>query len=358
MTEPLKNCPFCGAGVRLLQVETWSVQPDDYHSGYVTCQECDAQGARPEQWLGDKASADEAARIAWNTRAALSPPSTGGEGEAVAWRRRPIDSDGPWVLFPGADSDLSFYRNNGRYDVQPLYLHPSPEMGEISREAAKRSSERLNSFVSSTISKAQTAAGDTEGGTGWLVEGWNARTGEFKACWWGLGDAFEERFGWTTDSTKALRFAREIDAQEYIVEAGWTDAKPTEHVWGSVRPYPVDYLGKVIESAISESLSGDWETARDAAVTLILSKLKENGLSREELGGSARASRGAACPSDCAENDQPSHDGEDLAHELFQQAELVDQFGMEAQDAEVSDLLRRAAKALRNNRQLSDGGRS
>lgn len=43
-------------------------------------------------------------------------------------------------------------------------------------------------------------------------------------------------------------------------------------------------------------------------IDAILSKLKENGLSREELGGSARASRGAAGPSDCAVGDAPRSD--------------------------------------------------
>lgn len=47
----------------------------------------------------------------------------------------------------------------------------------------------------------------------------------------------------------------------------------------------------------------------DNATEAILSKLKENGLSREGLGGSARSQPGAACPSDCAEGDAPSQNG-------------------------------------------------
>jgi len=46
-----------------------------------------------------------------------------------------------------------------------------------------------------------------------------------------------------------------------------------------------------------------------AKADAILLKLKENGLSREGLGGSARASRGAAGPSDCAEGDARLSDG-------------------------------------------------
>ena len=49
--------------------------------------------------------------------------------------------------------------------------------------------------------------------------------------------------------------------------------------------------------------------AINAMADAILSKLKENGLSREGLGGSARASRGAAGPSDCAEGDARLSDG-------------------------------------------------
>lgn len=109
----LLPCPFCGAGVRLLSVETWSVQPDDYHSGYVTCQECDAQGARPEQWLGDKASADEAARIAWNTRAALSraPEAEELRGSTrmtspASRSQTPLSAGKPWDLY-GPLADLT-----------------------------------------------------------------------------------------------------------------------------------------------------------------------------------------------------------------------------------------------------------
>lgn len=53
-------------------------------------------------------------------------------------------------------------------------------------------------------------------------------------------------------------------------------------------------------------------TVRRSDIEAAVSKLKENGLSREELGGSARASRGAAGPSDCAENDAPSQGGEPI----------------------------------------------
>ena len=36
---------------------------------------------------------------------------------------------------------------------------------------------------------------------------------------------------WTTDSTRALRFARKADAEAYIAHIGWTEAFPSEHIW-------------------------------------------------------------------------------------------------------------------------------
>lgn len=69
------------------------------------------------------------------------------------------------------------------------------------------------------------------GETGWLIEEWNSKTGQFAAKWWGLGPSFEDGFGWSPDSLLALRFAREADAVAYIEETGWTEAKATEHAW-------------------------------------------------------------------------------------------------------------------------------
>lgn len=68
------------------------------------------------------------------------------------------------------------------------------------------------------------------GETGWLIEAWSSRAGEFKAKWYAGGAV-----GWTTDSIQALRFGRERDAQQYIDEIGWTEAKPTEHSWNMAR---------------------------------------------------------------------------------------------------------------------------
>lgn len=76
--------------------------------------------------------------------------------------------------------------------------------------------------------------------TGWLIEAHNSRTGEFKARWWAGFNAEDQADGdgWTSDSVIAMRFARERDAQAYIDEACWTEAKPTEHAWGDAPPIP------------------------------------------------------------------------------------------------------------------------
>lgn len=37
--------------------------------------------------------------------------------------------------------------------------------------------------------------------------------------------------GWTTDHTKALRFARKVDAALYAEDIGWNDVQFIEHAW-------------------------------------------------------------------------------------------------------------------------------
>lgn len=66
--------------------------------------------------------------------------------------------------------------------------------------------------------------------TGWLIEAWDSRMGVFGARWFALRTG-ECEPGWITDSTKALRFARKADADAYIADIGWTEAKATEHGW-------------------------------------------------------------------------------------------------------------------------------
>lgn len=69
-----------------------------------------------------------------------------------------------------------------------------------------------------------TAQGTTE--SGWLIE----LRGQ-SPQWWYLGDDGEDGQGWTSDSIKALRFARKQDAEAYIADVGWTEAFASEHMW-------------------------------------------------------------------------------------------------------------------------------
>ena len=62
-----------------------------------------------------------------------------------------------------------------------------------------------------------------------------------------------------------------------------------------------------VDQEVASIFQEAYETSLAKADQIL--KLKENGLSREELGGSARASRGAAGPSDCAEGVPPLSDG-------------------------------------------------
>jgi len=67
--------------------------------------------------------------------------------------------------------------------------------------------------------------------TGWLIEEWDRKRNELHGLWWTTAFTGDIYGGWVKDSTMALRFARECDAQAYIDEMGWTEAKPTEHRW-------------------------------------------------------------------------------------------------------------------------------
>lgn len=173
-----------------------------------------------------------------------SPPSTGGEGEAAAnqvgaaeaevgryvYRRierlmdaKPGTVDGAELCYLAEIAEGVEEYGEQACDGHPLgrFPHPSPEMGEISRE-------------------------------------------ELAAALEPFADACEGCDEGTVDDHTAA--------------------------WESPMAMAVTY--------------GDFRRA-----TSTLTKLKENGLSREELGGLAQSQPGAACPSDCAESGQPSQGG-------------------------------------------------
>jgi hypothetical protein len=64
--------------------------------------------------------------------------------------------------------------------------------------------------------------------TGWLVELKGS-----EPMWWSLDPADEP--AWTKDANKALRFARKVDADTFILDAGWTEAFASEHMWPALR---------------------------------------------------------------------------------------------------------------------------
>ena len=65
--------------------------------------------------------------------------------------------------------------------------------------------------------------------TAWLVE-MKGSTPSWAVCF--AGDYDDH---WTTDSTKALRFARKADAEAFIAWNGWTEAFASEHMWDDAR---------------------------------------------------------------------------------------------------------------------------
>lgn len=63
---------------------------------------------------------------------------------------------------------------------------------------------------------------------GWLCE---LPSTAFGPSWWCAPE-----HEWTKDASKALRFARKQDAENYIAEIGeWTDVIATEHMWAAKR---------------------------------------------------------------------------------------------------------------------------
>lgn len=187
--------------------------------------------------------------------AALSPPSTGGEGEAV-WASRP-DELSAWSFT--LNKAFADDRRRCGFEVHPLYLHPSPEMGEWRPE--------VRAFAD--LMEAQLRANDHK-------PGWKDDTDL---------DLFE-RLG---QESAELLAALHRNAKRLM----WGDSWVMEDTVPRVGAEAADVANFAMMIA-------------DVCGAL---KLKENGLSREELGGSARASRGAAGPSDCAETDVPLSDG-------------------------------------------------
>lgn len=91
---------------------------------------------------------------------------------------------------------------------------------------------------------------------GWLIE----LKGNVPS--WAIVNPHDYDEHWTTDSTKALRFARKTDAQAYIDHIGWSEAFPSEHIWddGKARP-PSEAEGEAVAGLReqAEAVKYAWE---------------------------------------------------------------------------------------------------
>ena len=106
--------------------------------------------------------------------------------------------------------------------------------------------EKENARLKIEAIHAKTLHEDSE--TGWLIEATSAQIAIFvnigyftdgRPAWWtGVNEtiAGKHNSSWTQDPNEAIRFARKIDAEKYILGLGYsldnTWIKATEHGWG------------------------------------------------------------------------------------------------------------------------------
>jgi Lar family restriction alleviation protein len=69
---------------------------------------------------------------------------------------------------------------------------------------------------------------------GWLAELRSGVLDQGGPSWWEINPQIEDGGWWTKDASKALRFARKIDAENFIADIGWTDVSAVEHMWPDV----------------------------------------------------------------------------------------------------------------------------
>lgn len=193
----------------------------------------------------------------------LPPPSTGGEGEA--WDRIPpakrfgrrLDESAVKHLAPG--TLLRFYSEDPWFDPSPS----SPANGDI---------VIFTGAVSNTFPKVgphlevRTLGGRVYPGGGWVYQ----------------------IFQFVADPSPEMgEISREALANVVLDLQDFINARDdTGHA------FPSQY-----RSAAAQAVA-------------VLSKLKENGLSREGLGGLARSQPRPACPADCADHPTQHSDGE------------------------------------------------
>lgn len=127
------------------------------------------------------------------------------------------------------------------------------------------------------LDAARDAQQSTETKLAWLVE----VSSDEGPLYWGRTPDGDFLAGCTTHHDDAMQFVRQQDAQLYIDEAGWTEAKPVEHMWvGRARQFQSD-LTRVVNAL--DKIIFDWDgepediqEAREA-----LSSLRGSGTEKE-----------------------------------------------------------------------------
>jgi hypothetical protein len=144
--------------------------------------------------------------------AALNPPPPAGDtGEAVAWRFL----DNGEIIESGDEcpsDDCSRWEPVNRWAVG------SPRSSIFKVIRRRLYARPLDAALRGRVEE-----------TGWLIE----LKGNTPS--WAVVNPRDYDEHWTTDSTKAIRFARRQDAQAYIDHIGWTEAFPSEHIWDEPR---------------------------------------------------------------------------------------------------------------------------
>jgi hypothetical protein len=99
------------------------------------------------------------------------------------------------------------------------------------RAVAGRTQDRLvgEAIAAQIIARIDAAHPAPHEETGWLVE-LKGQTPSWSTIF--AGDYDDH---WTEDSTKAIRFARKVDAEAWIAWHGWTEVFASEHIWSDGR---------------------------------------------------------------------------------------------------------------------------
>jgi len=118
--------------------------------------------------------------------------------------------------------------------------------------------------------RAASTAGEGKEEEGWLAELRSGVLDKDGPSWWQIDPTEEDGGGWTKDASRALRFARKIDAENYIYDMGWTEVVATDHIWSMGRSKPATPVP--VEAEGGGRLEA-WDTLQNAATLLELHNL-------------------------------------------------------------------------------------